>query len=331
MITGDHALTAQAIAKELGITGKTITGDYLQKLSVKELANLVDEVFIYARVSPFHKLNILKALQSKGHIVAMTGDGINDSPALKDADIGIAVNSGSDVAKEVSKMILLDNNFNSIVEAVKEGRGIYDNIKKFIKFLFSCNLAEVMLIFFSLLIGLPLPLIAIQILWMNLVTDGLPAISLGVDPVSDDVMSKKPRKKDERILHNGDIFNVISLALIMCAGTLLLFKLYLVYFDIKYAQTMAFSTMVMFQLFNCFNFRLDRTKKFFSKELFKNKLLITSFFISLILQIGIIYLFSDIFNVVELKLIDWVWITLVSSLVLVFYRTKTWLISKHQI
>lgn len=195
MITGDNAITAGAIAKELGIPGKALSGVEIEQMSDKELKGHLDTIGVFARVSPHHKQRIVKLLQEKGNIVAMTGDGVNDAPALKYADIGLAMGiTGTEVSKEASDMILMDDNFTTIVNAVEEGRGIYNNIKKFVNFLLATNFAEIIIIFISILCGLPLPLIAIQILRINLISDGFPALALGIDPYHKHSMSHKPRK-----------------------------------------------------------------------------------------------------------------------------------------
>ncbi|MCY4524967.1 MAG: cation-translocating P-type ATPase, partial [Anaerolineaceae bacterium] len=204
MITGDHALTAQAIARDLGILGPdgaALTGSELDTLDDDQLRERLQHSSTFARVSPTHKLRLVQVLQAQGETVAMTGDGVNDAPALKQADIGIAMGiTGTDVSKGAAEMVLTDDNFASIVRAVEEGRVIYDNIRKFVRYLLSCNVGEILVMFVALIIGLKIPLLAIQILWVNLVTDGLPAIALGFEPGEEDVMRRKPRARDERIL-----------------------------------------------------------------------------------------------------------------------------------
>jgi Ca2+-transporting ATPase len=194
-------ITARAIARELGIlskNGEILTGRDLDNMSDDEFAGQVEKISVYARVSPRHKLKIVRALKEAGHVVAMTGDGVNDAPAIKEADIGIAMGiTGTDVTKEASAMVLADDNFNSIVDAVEEGRGIYDNIRKFIRYLLSCNVGEVLTMLIAVLAGMPLPLAPIQILWMNLVTDGLPAMALGVDPHDSDIMTRRPATQEK--------------------------------------------------------------------------------------------------------------------------------------
>lgn len=224
MITGDHALTAEAIARDLGILEagqKAVTGNQLDKMSDKEIAEALKHTSCFARVSPAHKLKLVRTLQSEGNIVAMTGDGVNDAPALKQADIGVAMGiTGTDVSKGASEMILTDDNFRSIVSAVEQGRAIYDNIKKFIKYLLSSNVGEILVMFVALLINLPIPLVAIQILWINLVTDGLPAIALGFEPAEEGVMKRRPRPVDESIFAQGTGRHIIWVGILIAILTL---------------------------------------------------------------------------------------------------------------
>lgn len=202
MITGDHKVTAMAIAEQLSILppgGRVVEGVELATMDVEELENVVEDTYVFARVSPEHKLKIVKALQNKGHIVAMTGDGVNDAPAIKTADIGIAMGiTGTDVAKEASSLVLLDDNFATIKSAIKEGRNIYENIRKFIRYLLASNVGEILVMLFAMLLALPLPMVPIQILWVNLVTDGLPAMALGLDKAEGDVMKRTPRHPKRR-------------------------------------------------------------------------------------------------------------------------------------
>ena len=317
MITGDHALTAQAIGRLIGINGKVITGEELEHLSDKQLIQSLEQVSIFARVTPIHKVRILTLLQDQGEIVAMTGDGINDAPALKYADIGTAVGSGSDVAKEASDMILLDNNFSTIVNAIKEGRGIFNNLKKFIIYLFSSNLGELLVLFIGILFGLPLPLLAIHILWINLITDGLPALALTEDPISESVMKSKPRNPKNNIIEKKELFNLIIPGILACIGTLSLFVWYINKGDLIYAQSIAFTTLVMFQMFNVFNCRNVPLK-----ETLNNKFLVGSVLISFILQILVIYGLNGLFKTVPLTLLDWGLIILVSSSVFIIMQLK---------
>ena len=224
MITGDHALTAEAIARDLGILSagqKAVTGNQLDKMSDDEIAEALKQTSCFARVSPAHKLKLVQILQKSGNIVAMTGDGVNDAPALKQADIGVAMGiTGTDVSKGASEMVLTDDNFRSIVSAVEEGRAIYDNIKKFIKYLLSSNVGEILVMFVALLINLPIPLLAIQILWINLVTDGLPAIALGFEPAEKGVMKRRPRPVNESIFAGGTGRHIVWVGILIAVLTL---------------------------------------------------------------------------------------------------------------
>ena len=316
MITGDHKSTAEAVGRELGLAGKAVDGKELDK--IHDLENYIEGISIYARVDPRHKVMILKALKKKGHVVAMTGDGVNDAPALKNADIGIAMGiTGTDVAKEASDMILTDDNFASIVNAVEEGRGIYDNIKKFVKYLLSSNLGEILVVFLALMFGWPLPVIAIHILWINLVTDGLPALALGVDPLEPGIMKRKPRNPKENIINKKRALNMLAIGIIMAIGTLGVFRWYDFNADLVYAQTMAFSVLVMFQLFNVLNCRSEEYS-LFRLGLFSNKKLIGAIMISIVLQIIAVHTpLNILFHTVSLGLKDWVVVFLVASSVLI--------------
>jgi len=248
MLTGDSALTAKAVGEEIGLKGEIIDASELDKMSEEDLAREIDKTAIFARISPKDKLRIVDILKKKGEIVAVTGDGINDAPALKRADIGIAVNRGTDVAKDSSDIILIDNNFASIVNGVKEGRRVYDNIKKFVKYLLSANTNEITLILFSLVIGLPLPLLPLQILWLNLVTDSFPALSLSVEEAEAGIMKRKPSK--EGILKNLWFF-VIFVGILSFVISFIAFYLYVD--NIEKARTMAVTTTVVFEMFLVFN------------------------------------------------------------------------------
>jgi len=302
MITGDHEATAVAIAKQLGLEGKSLTGQQLD--NVTKLENVVEDISIYARVNPEHKLKIIEALRKKGHIVAMTGDGVNDAPALKKADIGIAMGiTGTDVAKEASHMLLTDDNFASIVNAVEEGRGIYDNIKKFVNYLLSCNLGEILVIFIAILIGMPLPLLAIQILWINLVTDGLPAIALGVDPASPHIMKRKPRNPKEKIMTKDITLNILIMGILMCVASLFLFnKYYLI--DLKKAQTIVFTTLVVLEIV-----RIYMVRSQYNIGIFSNKYLILAIVFSFLLQLAVVYSpLNKFFKTVPLGIVEWAYI-----------------------
>ncbi|MEM3154500.1 MAG: calcium-translocating P-type ATPase, SERCA-type [Candidatus Woesearchaeota archaeon] len=326
MITGDHIGTASAVAKELGIEGRAITGVELDQ--IENLADEVESIAVYARTNPAHKVRILNALKAKGHIVAMTGDGVNDAPALKKADIGIAMGiTGTDVAKEASGMILADDNFATIVRAVEEGRRIYDNIQKYLAYLFSGNIGEVLVILSSILLGLPLPLIAIQILWINLVTDGLPALALGVDPAEPGVMQRSPRKPDQSIFR-GIAPYVYIYPLILTVATIWLFDVFQVQ-GLEKAQTVAFTSIVMFELFQAVSCRSVR-KPVFAVGVFANKWLLVAIASSLLLHAMIMYvpLLQRIFSMAPLSGSEWVIILLVAMSGFVYLEVHKFLARK---
>jgi P-type Ca2+ transporter type 2C len=325
MITGDHPKTAAVIAAELGIghDGRTITGAELEKMSDDQLADATAEVSVYARVNPQHKLRIVKALRSRGAIVAMTGDGVNDAPALKSADIGVAMGiTGTDVSKEAADVVLTDDNFATIVAAVEEGRAIFENIRKFLRYLLSSNIGEVLTMFFGVLLarviglqqegdGVLLPLLATQILWINLVTDGPPALALGVDPADSEVMDRPPRPRGEGVITIQMWRGIALVGVIMATGTLLVLDAALPggliegTGDIVYGQTMAFTTLMLFQLFNVFNARSDEQSAFHG--LFHNHWLWLGVGFSLVLHAAVIYVpfLQQAFSTVSLTAIDW--------------------------
>lgn len=316
MITGDHKLTAKAIANELGIFEEgdiILTGRELDELSDSEFEEIVENVKVYARVSPEHKMKIISALKKMGEVVAMTGDGINDAPALKNANIGIAMGiTGTDVTKEASDMILADDNFASIVAAIEEGREIYDNIKKYLAYLLSCNVGEILVMFTAGLLAMPLPLIAIQILWINLVTDGLPAIALSVDPKEPDIMLRKPRVSSESIFTKRVKFMILWIGILIAIGILPIFHYYKS--DLIRAQSIAFVMLTMFEMFNVFNCRSERYS-LFKVKVFKNKFLIVAVLISILLQLCVIYVpfLQTYFHTVSLSLKDWFLILPITS------------------
>lgn len=311
MITGDHKNTAEAIAQQIGIiraAEQVIEGQEINGMDDRELAERTARTAVYARVSPEHKLRIVRALQSKGHIVAMTGDGVNDAPAIKSADIGIAMGtSGTDVTKEASDLILRDDNFATIVSAVEEGRNIYDNVRKFIRYLLASNVGEILVMFFAMLLGMPLPLVPIQILWVNLVTDGLPAMALGVDQAEADTMYQRPRRRDENIFARGLGWKIISRGFLIGAMTLAAFWLTLRENpnDLVHAQTVAFATLVIAQLIHVFDCRSEHSV--FHRNPFENSYLVLAVLSSLLLMLAVIYLdqLQPIFKTTDLSFRDW--------------------------
>lgn len=316
MITGDHPLTAKAIAAQVGIskTGKVITGQEIDKLSDKELYKTAVNDRVFARVSPEHKYRIVGVLKNNKQVVAMTGDGVNDAPAVKTADIGIAMGiTGTDVTKEAADMILADDNFATIVRAVYEGRAIYDNIRKFVRYLLGCNIGEILVMFLAALFAMPLPLLPIQILWVNLVTDGLPAMALGLEPPEPDVMQRKPRPKDEGIFARALGFIIFGRGLYIGIVTLSVFVIGMVFTrlqgidGLELPRTMAFTTLVFAQLFYVFECRSEKYSPF-ELGFFKNKFLIFAVLCSVIMHLCVIYLpiMQKVFKTVGLDLWQWI-------------------------
>ncbi|MBC7122411.1 MAG: calcium-transporting P-type ATPase, PMR1-type, partial [Pseudothermotoga sp.] len=306
MITGDHKATAQTIAKELGVIdseGKTLTGSELLNMDIDELVKVVEEVKVYARVSPSDKLKIVEALKKKGKIVAMTGDGVNDAPALKRADIGVAMGiTGTDVSKDAADMVLTDDNFASIVAAVEEGRKIFDNIRKVVYYLLSCNISEVATIFVSILLRLPLPLIPVQILWMNLVTDGLPALALGVEPAEPDVMNRPPRDPKEGIMSKDVMKKIFIGGLLLSMLTLFVYGWALMEHDeIRLLRTMVFFTLCTGQLFHALNSK-SLKHSLFKVGIKNNPRLLLACAVSFLLLLAVIYLpgLQDVFGTTTL-------------------------------
>ena len=329
MITGDHKLTATAVAKELGQLQeregnkpRVLTGVELDRMSDQQLEDVIEDVMVYARVSPEHKLRIVDAFKKKGEVVAMTGDGINDAPALKRADIGVAMGiTGTDVTKEASSMVLADDNFASIVAAVEEGRAIYDNIKKYLVYLISCNIAEILILGGSFFIGLPLPLVAIQILWVNLTTDGLPALALGIDPPDPDIMRRPPRDPQESVFSRRIIALMGVMALNITFLIVPIFFWYLKsggYYEagvseamkegiLLKGQTMVLAMMIIFELVNAYNNRSDRYS-LFKVGFFKNRWLNWSVLFSLVLAVVVIQVpaLDPVFHTSYLNAKDWI-------------------------
>lgn len=311
MITGDHELTARAIAEQIGLLpdgGRVLTGKDLNQITDKELERIIDDVYVFARVTPAHKLKIVNAFQSKGHIVAMTGDGVNDAPAIKASDIGISMGiTGTDVTKEASSLILMDDNFATIKSAIHEGRNIYENIRKFIRYLLASNVGEILVMLFAILLAMPLPLVPVQILWVNLVTDGLPAIALGLDQPEADVMKKKPRNPREGVFARGLGFKIISRGILIGLVTILAF--YIAYRqdpgNLVYARTIAFSTLVVAQLIHVFDCRSEHSV--FARNPFQNIYLVFAVLSSMLLLLVVIYWqpLQPVFHTMELSARDW--------------------------
>ncbi|QQS45731.1 MAG: cation-translocating P-type ATPase [Acidobacteriota bacterium] len=327
MITGDHPLTARTIAREIGFLtrNKVLTGHDLAALSTGALAEEVENVTVFARVSPEHKLNIVDALKQKGHIVAMTGDGVNDAPALKKADIGIAMGiTGTDVAKEASEMVLLDDNFATIVAAVREGRVIYDNARKFIKYVLTTNSGEIWVMILAPFLGMPLPLLPLQILWMNLVTDGLPALALGVEPAEEDVMQRPPHPPSESIFAHGLGLHIILIGLLTGLLSLVMGWWYWKA-DIHSWQTMIFTTLTFSQMAHVMAIRSDHNS-LFHQGIFSNKPLIGAVFLTFVLQLGLIYIpaLQGIFRTVPLSIGEFTLSILLSSIVFVCVEAEKW-------
>ena len=290
MITGDHPLTAQSIADRLGITNQAsiVTGPQLDRLSSADLESVTDSAQIYARVSPEHKLKIIEGLQRRGHIVAMTGDGVNDAPALKKADIGVAMGiAGTDVAREAADMILLDDNFATVVAAVEEGRVIYDNVRKFIRYILTTNSGEIWVMLAAPLLGMPLPLLPLQILWMNLVTDGLPALALGAEPAEPDVMQRPPYRPNESIFARGLGRHVIWVGLLMGFLSLGAGYWYWRAGDSNW-QTLLFTTLTLSQMAHVMAIRSER-RSLFQIGLMSNKPLLGAVSLTVLLQLALLY------------------------------------------
>lgn len=310
MITGDHKSTASAIADMLGFRGNNVplTGAEIEKMSDDKLAEAVDATNVFARVSPGDKLRIVRAFKRRRNVVAMTGDGVNDAPSLKEADIGIAMGRcGTEVAKEASDMILMDDNFSTIISAVEEGRIIYGNIRKFIRYLLSCNLGEIIIMGASALCGMPLPLVPIQILWLNLVTDGLPALALGADTARDGIMNSNPRKEGESIFSKGLGSNIVVSGILIGGEALLSFSIArFLYGSIEIAQTVAFATLIFAELIYAFECRSEDRRLSFG-DLLSNPLLIASVVLSAILTFCVIYIpaLANIFKTLPLELSHW--------------------------
>lgn len=334
VITGDHAITTEAVAREIGIFDsergdRVVTGSEIDAMTDPDLRREVSSIRIIARALPIQKLRVVAALQARGEIVAMTGDGVNDGPALKRADVGVAMGiTGTDVAKEVAKGILTDDNFATIVNAVEEGRNIYDKMIKSTRFLLSCNAGEIATIFLALIVKLPMPLIPLQILLMNLVTDGMPALALGVEPSDDDIMNRPPRDPKARPISRSGLLMIVAFGVFMAMGTLYLFQRTLAAGrGLAYAQTVAFTTLVLFEMFAVFGSR--SLNPWHKLNPFSNPWLIGAVAISVGLQLAVIYVpwLQTVFGTVALPLAAWAWIVGISSLGFVFMEVSKSFIS----
>ncbi len=318
MITGDYIETAKAIAHEIGISGDAISGLELEAMTQKQFEAKVDDISIYARVNPEHKIRIVKALKKRGHQVAMTGDGVNDAPAIKAADIGIAMGiTGTDAAKEAADLILLDDKFTTIIDAIEEGRGIFDNVRKFVNFLISSNIAEVLVILFGIIIFNNLLLTAVQLLFINIVTDGLPAVALGSDPTRNDVLKAKPARFQEAILTKRVWAEIFVFGVLMTTAMLVQYSYNRVNASPQLAVSAAFTAMVIYELVRLVDIRTDYKIKWFS-----NPLLTVSMLISIALQFAVLYVpaLANYFNVGPLAVSDWVFMAVGSVLLVTIMK-----------
>ena len=319
MITGDQKITASAIARELGVVGTVVTSAELDAMSDAQLSAGIDDMGVFTRATPEQKVRIVLALKGRGHVTAMTGDGVNDAPALKIADIGVAMGlTGTDVAREAATMVLTDDNFATIVKAVKEGRTIYDNIVKFVRFQLSTNIGAILTVLVAPFLGLPLPFTPIQLLWVNIIMDGPPAMALGVDPAQPDTMSHQPRKLTDRILKIRLLGKLMTYGLTMMTGTLGVLWWGLQNGTAIYAQSLAFTTFVLFQVFNAFNARVAK-KSTFNANFFRNRTLWLALLSVVLLQVLAVQWgpANAIFSVEKLAPGDWLLATLIASSVLV--------------
>lgn len=326
MITGDHLQTAKAIAKELGILRKgdlAINGETLEKMSQQELERDIMRYSVFARVSPEHKVRIVKAFQSTGAVVAMTGDGVNDAPALKNADIGIAMGKGgTDVAKNASDMVLTDDNFVTIVEAVKQGRNIYDNIKKAVHFLLATNIGEIVAIFVGLLLGIKSPLLAIQLLWVNLVTDSFPAIALGLEKAESNIMNRLPRNPRKSLFADGLWGKITTEGVMIGVLTLVAFSIGNNLYSIEVGRTMAFLSLGILELVHSFNIKGEES--ILKTGLFENRYLVGAFVLGTLLQVVVVVIspLAQIFDVVPLNSVQWLMTVIISILPVVIVELQ---------
>lgn len=335
MITGDHPATAQAIAERLHISGhggRVLTGEQLNRLSAEELGAQVKDIRVYARVSPEQKIRIVEALQNAGEFCAMTGDGVNDAPALKRADIGVAMGlKGTDVAREAADIVLLDDNFATIVTAVREGRRIFDNIRKFIKYTMTSNAGEIWTLFLAPFVGLPIPLLPIHILWINLVTDGLPGLALALEPEEKGIMHRPPRPPNENIFAHGMWQHIIWVGLLI-GGVSLLAQAWAFHSGSAHWQTMVFTTLTLAQLAHVLAIRTEK-KSLFSIGLFSNRPLIAAVLGTVVLQLGVIYLpwFNAIFKTAPLDAIELLVCFLLALVVFIAVEVEKWLVRQGRI
>jgi Ca2+-transporting ATPase len=335
MITGDHKLTAKAIAEKLGLIATdedlVLTGSELSALSQSEFVKIVEKVTVYARVNPEQKLRIITALQSKNHFVAMTGDGVNDAPALKNADIGIAMGiNGTEVSKEASHMILLDDNFATIIVAVKHGRKIFDNILKFIKYIMTGNSGEIWAIFLAPFFGLPIPLLAIHILWINLITDGLPGLALASEPAEANIMNRPPRNPQKNIFSKGMAIHILWIGLLMGIVTIAM-QAYAIHDGNAHWQTMAFTVLCFSQLGHVMVIRSGR-ESIFKIGFFSNRPMVGALLITIALQLMVIYVpfFNEIFKTQPLSFYELAITVAVSSIVFWSVEAEKWIKNRNK-
>ena len=331
MITGDHSITAAAIADELGLQGAVLTGAELDRIELTELSSRIQDTAVFARVAPEHKVKIVQALKARGHVVAMTGDGVNDAPALKNADIGVAMGiTGTEVTKEAATMVLTDDNFATIVEAVKEGRTIYDNIVKFVRFQVSTSIGAIITVLGAQVLGLPMPFTALHILWIAIIMDGPPAMTLGLEPARDGIMREAPRAADARFLTLARLARLAMYGLTMAAGTLLLLH-HARPSGPAYALTLAFTTFVLFQLFNVFNARVEHASAF-NRQFFSNAKLWSALAVVLGLQVLVVHWSpaQALFHTTALSAQDWALAFAVASSILLLDEGRKLLLKLYR-
>ena len=324
MMTGDYALTAKAIAREVGIFkdgDEVLTGERIEKMSENELADSIEKVTVFARITPGHKLKIVNAYKAKDHVIAMTGDGVNDSPALQAASLGIGLGSGTQVAKDASDVILVDNNFSTITSAIAEGRGIYLTLKKVILYLFSTSLGEVLVIATAILIGLPLPLVAVQIIWLNFVTDGFLVVSLAQDPPEDNLLSQ--RIKSRGLVDSLMYSRILLMGFAMLIASLPIFYFYTTHSSLTYARSMALLVLSISQWFNALNVR-SKNQSIFKMSITNNWFLVGAFMTVITLQVFAIHtsVGNKLLHTSPLAIGDWVLAVLASSIIIIFEEIR---------